>query len=98
AAAVLPVDAGALQHRAAAELVVQALDERDRAPLFVHRAHPHGVARPFSVLCAFTPRRGPAPGHLRCELAHEAALEELARVYPHVARILEVAVAHDERL
>src|SRR5450759_4993591 len=53
-AAVLPVDAAFGEHHAAAELVINALDEAHRATFAVDHAHPHGIPR----LRLRTPRRG----------------------------------------
>ena len=94
ATAVLPVDAGFLEHHAGTELVVNALDERNGAALAVDHAHPHGIARPP----ARAPRRGPAPVDAGGEFAHVIALEQIARIDRHVSGIGDVAVAHAERL
>src|SRR3984885_7010646 len=58
ATAVLPGDAGLAQHHAAAELVIDALDEADGNAIPIDRAKPHGIGRPTSCAPRSSPRHG----------------------------------------
>ncbi|CAH0313363.1 hypothetical protein SRABI106_04114 [Rahnella aquatilis] len=92
-AAVLPQHAAARQHHATAELVINALDKRNRQPAAVHHAHPDGIARPFT----FTPVGGAVwfdAGRKSIEILW---IQQFLCILRHHARIGDKAIAQTER-
>ena len=93
-AAILPDQPGLRQHQARAELPVKALDEADRPPRLVDRAHPDGVA--------VGPGRRPGGGRPAVDaargLVERSRRQPVRRVDFHRRGVAEMRVAQDKGL
>ena len=93
-AAVLPVDAGAIQHDAAAELVVNALDEAHGTSGAVDDTYPDCIRRRLGR----GPAQRPPEVDARGAAVHLGRREQRLRIDGHVLRVGHMPVAHEERL